>query len=166
MRTKAGQAASTAVRARTMWRVGGKLRAVATGMGAACAMAAAGAAERGNADGIVRFTGALVDLYDVTFEAPPSDSVEGATATLRFDAHGRGLPGVEVALVRPDGRPLRRSGVIRATWRDARSDRSVWLALDRTHRVGPDGGVLTVAGPAPESETGAVAPVVIRIRHP
>jgi hypothetical protein len=168
MRTKAGQAASAAVRDRTMRRVDRSLRAVAIGMGAAFAMSAAGAAERANADGIVRFTGALVDLYDVTFDAPSSGAVESPAATLRFDAHGRRLPGALVALVGLDGRPLSRdaAAAIRATWRDAHDDRHVRLALDRAHRVGPYGGVMTVAGPAPESETGAAAPVVIRIRHP
>ncbi len=169
MRTKATQAASAVVRDRTMRRVCDRLRIVAAGVGIACAMSGAGAAghANANADGIVRFTGALVDLYDVTFDAPPIEAANSAmAATLRFDAHGRRLAGAQVALVGPDGRPPAQSAGadVRATWRDARDDRSVPLVSGRAHRVGPYGGVMTVAGP--EMTTGAVAPVVIRIRHP
>ncbi|RQR42123.1 thioesterase [Burkholderia sp. Bp9142] len=167
MRTKATQAASAMVRDRTMRRVCDRLRIVATGIGIACAMSGAGAAGHANADGIVRFTGALVDLYDVTFEAPSIDAADSATAaTLRFDAHGRRLPGAQVALVGLDGRPLAQSAGadVRATWRDARDDRSVPLVSGRAHRIGPYGGVMTIAGP--DMKTGAVAPVVIKVRHP
>jgi len=157
------------MRDRSMRRVGHGLRTVAIGMGVAFAMSGAGAAEQANADGIVRFTGALVDLYDVTLEAPSVDVSDRATAvTLRFDAHGRRLPGAHVALVGLDGQPLAPAAAaeVRATWRDARDDRSMPVEPGRAHRVGPYGGVMTVAGPAPEKETGAVAPVVVRIRHP
>ncbi|UEP38452.1 thioesterase [Burkholderia ambifaria] len=167
MRTKATYAASAVMRDRTMRRRCDRLRIVAVGIGIACAMSGAGAAGHAHADGIVRFTGALVDLYDVTFDAPSIEAADTATAaTLRFDAHGRHLPGAHVALVRPDGEPLVQSAgaEIRATWRDARDDRSVPLVSGRAHRIGPHGGVMTVAGP--EMQTGAVAPVVIRIRHP
>ncbi|WP_069226704.1 thioesterase [Burkholderia diffusa] len=167
MQTKTGQAAPAAVRDRTKRRIGARLRIVATGFGIAFAMSGAGAAEQQHADGIVRFAGALVDLYDVTFDAPSVEASSSATAaTLRFDAHGRCLPGVHVALVELDGQPLSRpaGAEVRATWRDARDDRIVPLEAGRTHRVGPYGGVLTVTGP--DMETGAPAPVVIRIRHP
>ncbi|MFP3502916.1 thioesterase [Burkholderia sp. SIMBA_062] len=166
MRTKAMHAASARMRGRTMPRMR-DMRIVAAGIGIACAMSGAGAAGHANPDGIVRFTGALVDLYDVTFDAPSIEAAGSTTAaTLRFDAHGRRLPGAQVALVRPDGAPLVQSpgAEIRATWRDAGDDRSVPLVPGNAHRVGPHGGVMTVAGP--EMQTGAVAPVVIRIRHP
>ena len=89
MRTHTRQAVSAAIRDRSMRRVGNGLRIVAIGMGIAFATSGAGAAGQANADGIVRFTGALVDLYDVTLEAPPVDVSDRATAvTLRFDAHG------------------------------------------------------------------------------
>lgn len=167
MQTKTGQAAPAAVRDRTRRRIGTRLRIVATGFGIAFAMSGAGAAEQAHADGIVRFTGALVDLYDVRFDAPSIGASSSATAaTLRFDAHGRHLPGAHVTLVELDGQPLSRraEAAVRATWRDARDDRIVPLEAGRAHRVGPYGGELTVAGP--DMETGAVAPVVIRIRHP
>ncbi|WP_155773556.1 thioesterase [Burkholderia territorii] len=167
MQTKTGQTARAALHDRTKRRIGARLRIVATGFGIAFAMSGAGAAEQVHADGIVRFAGTLVDLYDVTFDAPSVDASSGATAAmLRFDAHGRRLPGAHVALVELDGRPLSRApgAEVRATWRDARDDRIVPLEAAGTHRVGPYGGVLTVAGP--DMETGAVAPVVIRIRHP
>ncbi|WP_322022550.1 thioesterase [Burkholderia sp. BCC1977] len=167
MQTKTRRAAPAVVRDRTKRRIGARLRIVATGIGIACAMSGADAAGHANADGIVRFTGALVDLYDVTFDAPSIGASSSASAaTLRFDAHGRRLPGAHVALVGLDGQPLSRSAgaEVRATWRDARDDRIVRLESGRAHRVGPYGGVMTVAGP--DMETGAVAPVVIRIRHP
>ncbi|MGU7811278.1 thioesterase [Burkholderia sp. AW49-1] len=164
MQTKTAQAA---VRDRTKRRIGARLRIVAAGFGIVFAMSGVGAAEPARADGIVRFAGALVDLYDVGFDAPSiGASRSAAAATLRFDAHGRRLPGAHVALVELDGRPLSRpaGAEVRATWRDAGGDRIVPLDSARAHRVGPYGGVLTVAGP--DMETGAVAPVVIRIRHP
>ncbi|MGU7838357.1 thioesterase [Burkholderia sp. AW33-5] len=167
MQTKTGQAAPAAVRDRTKRCIGTRLRIVATGFGIAFAMSGAAAAEQAQANGIVQFTGALVDLYDVRFDAPSIGASSSATAaTLRFDAHGRRLPGAHVALVELDGQPLSRpaEAQVRATWRDARDDRIVPLEAGRAHRVGPYGGELTVAGP--DMETGAVAPVVIRIRHP
>ncbi|CAG9241716.1 Thioesterase [Burkholderia diffusa] len=167
MQTKTGQAAPAAVRDRTKRRIGTRLRIVATGFGIVFAMSGAGAAEQVHANGIVQFTGALVDLYDVRFDAPSIGASSSATAaTLRFDAHGRRLPGAHVALVELDGQPLSRpaEAQVRATWRDARDDRIVPLEAGRAHRVGPYGGELTVAGP--DMETGAVAPVVIRIQHP
>ncbi|AOI95781.1 MULTISPECIES: hypothetical protein [Burkholderia] len=167
MQTKTGQAAPAAVRDRTKRCIDARLRSVAAGFGIAFAMSGAGAAEPVHANGIVRFSGALVDLYDVRFDAPSIGASSSATAaTLRFDAHGRRLPGAHVALVELDGQPLSRpaGAEVRATWRDARDDRIVPLDSGRAYRVGPYGGVLTVAGP--DMETGAVAPVVIRIRHP
>lgn len=174
MRNTAKRAASVsaaAMRNRTV-RCAGAVRMVAIGLGVVFAMSNAVAAGQAASDGVVRFTGALVDLYDVTFDAPSGAVVEGreaagsgAAAMLRFDAHGRRLPGAHVALVGPDGALLALdvdSGV-RATWRDAHDDRSVPLVSGRVHRVGPYGGVMTVAA---DEATGAVAPVVIRIRHP
>ncbi|QVN22414.1 thioesterase [Burkholderia pyrrocinia] len=173
MRNNAKQAASVsaAMRNRTV-RCAGAVRMMAIGLGVVLAMSNAVAAGQARSDGIVRFTGALVDLYDVTFYAPSGAVVEGrdaagngAAATLRFDAHGRRLPGAQVAWVGPDGTPFAPdagSGV-RATWRDAHAGRSVPLESGRIHRVGPYGGVMTVAA---DEATGAVAPVVIRIRHP
>ena len=55
------------------------------------------------------------------------------------------------------------AGDLTKPWRDAHDDRSVPLASGRTYRVGPYGGVMTLAA---DEETGAEAPVVIRIRHP
>ncbi|WP_175883669.1 thioesterase [Burkholderia sp. BCC0044] len=139
------------------------------------AMSNAAAAGQPTPDGVVRFTGSLVDLYDVTLDTPAGGQVDarkatdgGATATLRFDAHGRRLPGAQVALVALvglDGALLAPDGgaAVRATWRDAHAGQSVLLAPGRVHRVGPHGGVMTAAA---DEATGAVAPVVIHIRHP
>ncbi|MBN3834192.1 thioesterase [Burkholderia sp. Ac-20344] len=172
MRNDAKRAASaTAVRHRT-GRGAGAVRKMALGLGVALAMSNAMASGQSASDGIVRFTGALVDLYDVTLDARSAALVDGpevagsgAAATLRFDAHGRRLPGAQVMLVGLDGTPLAPDAAtgMRATWRDAHDERSVRLALGRVHRVGPYGGMMTVAA---DEATGAVAPVVIRIRHP
>ncbi|WP_175840342.1 thioesterase [Burkholderia contaminans] len=171
MRNDAKRAASVAMRNRTV-RCAGAVRQVAIGLGVAFAMSNAVAAGHAASDGIVRFAGALVDLYDVTLDAPSGVVVEGrevanggAAATLRFDAHGRRLPGAHVALVGPDGAPFSPdvAARVRATWRDAHDDRSVPLVSGRTYRVGPYGGVMRLAA---DEETGAEAPVVIRIRHP
>ncbi|RQS37044.1 thioesterase [Burkholderia sp. Bp8992] len=172
MRNDAKRAVSTtgAVRDRTVWSTDA-VRRIALGLGVALAMSNAAANGQAGSDGVVHFTGALVDLYDVTFDAPSGAFVEGpgmtrsAVATLRFDAHGRRLAGAHVTLAAANGTPLEPdagSGV-RATWRDARDDRSVPLVSGRAYRVGPYGGVMTVAA---DDETGAVAPVVIGIRHP
>ncbi|WP_416269667.1 thioesterase (plasmid) [Burkholderia cepacia] len=167
----AKRAASAATRNRTVRRASPVPR-IAIGLGVALAMSNAMAAGHAAPGGIVRFAGALVDLYDVTLDArsvvvAPGREVAGggAVATLRFDAHGRRLPGAHVALVGPDGAPFvpdAASGV-RATWRDAHDDRSVPLVSGHSYRVGPHGGVMTLAA---DDATGAVAPVVIRIRHP
>jgi len=154
----------------------GGVRRMVFGLGVVLAMSNAMsnaiAAGQPAADGVVRFTGSLVDLYDVTLDTPAGMQVDareatasGATATLRFDAHGRRLPGAQVRLVGPDGAPFAPDGgaAVRATWRDAHAERSVRLAPGRVHRVGPYGGVMTVAA---DEATGAVAPVVIHIRHP
>ncbi|OXI83661.1 thioesterase [Burkholderia sp. AU31652] len=171
MRNDAKRAASVAMRNRTV-RCGGAVRQIAIGLGVAFAMSNAVVAGHAASDGIVRFTGALVDLYDVTLDAPAGVVVEGreaasggAAATLRFDAHGRRLPGAQVALVGPDGAPFSPdvASRVRATWRDAHGDRSVPLVSGRTYRVGPYGGVMSLAA---DEATGAEAPVVIRIRHP
>ncbi|VWD05340.1 thioesterase [Burkholderia lata] len=171
MRNDANWAQSVVMRNRTAQRASA-VRKVAIGFGVACAMSNAVAAGHVASDGIVRFTGALVDLYDVTLDAPSGGVVEGremasggVAATLRFDAHGRRLPGAHVALVGPDGAPLSLdvASHVRATWRDAHDDLSVPLVSGRTYRVGPYGGVMLLAA---DEETGAVAPVVIRIRHP
>lgn len=171
MRNDAKRAASVAMRNRTV-RYAGAVRQVAIGLGVAFAMSNAVAAGHAASEGIVRFTGALVDLYDVTLDAPSGVAVEGrevanggAAATLRFDAHGRRLPGAHVALLGPDGAPFSPdvAARVRATWRDAHDDRSVPLASGRTYRVGPYGGVMSLAA---DEATGAEAPVVIRIRHP
>ena len=105
MRNDAKRAAAVAMRNRTV-RCAGAVRQIAIGLGVAFAMSNAVAAGHAASDGIVRFTGALVDLYDVTLDAPAGVVVEGravanggAAATLRFDAHGRRLPGAQVALV-------------------------------------------------------------------
>lgn len=177
MRNNVKRAASAAMRnrkVRTMRtvRCAGAVRMMAIGLGIVLAMSNAMAAGQATSDGVVRFTGALVDLYDVTFDAPSGAVVEGrdaagsgAVATLRFDAHGRRLPGAHVTLVGPDGAAfvLDADSGVRATWRDAHDDRSVLLVSGRVQRVGPYGGVMTVAT---DEATGAVAPVVIRIRHP
>ncbi|WP_176046052.1 thioesterase [Burkholderia sp. BCC1644] len=172
MRNDAKRAASAtdAVCDRMVWCTGAVQR-TALGLGVVLAMSNAMANGQATSDGVVHFTGALVDLYDVTFEAPSGAFVEGremtgsAAATLRFDAHGRRLPGAQVTLAAAGGTPFEPDAVagVRATWRDARDDRSVPLVSGRAHRVGPYGGVMTVAA---DGETGAVAPVVIRIRHP
>ncbi|RQR84153.1 thioesterase [Burkholderia sp. Bp9090] len=167
MQMKTTWAAPTAARDRTKRRIGVRARMAAAGFGIALAVSSAGAAGHAGAAGIVRFTGALVDRYDVTFDTPSlGASGSASAAALRFDAHGRRLPGAHLALVGPDGQPLSQpaGAAVRATWHDARDDRAVPLEAGRAHRVGPYGGVLTIAGP--DMETGAVAPVVIRIRHP
>jgi len=153
-------------------RCAGAVWKIAIGLGVAFAMSSAVAAGHAASGGDVRFTGALVDLYDVTLDAQSGVVVEareaahgGAAATLRFDAHGRRLPGAHVALVGPDGTPFAPdvASRVRATWRDAHGDRRVPLVSGRTYRVGPYGGVMMLAA---DEETGAVAPVLIRIRHP
>ncbi|CAB3747822.1 thioesterase [Burkholderia sp. MSh2] len=173
MRNRTKRTASAVARNRAArGAAAGAARMMAIGLGVALAMSNAAAGEPAAPGGVVRFAGALVDLYDVTFVTPSDAVVEGrevaaggAAATLRFDAHGRRLPGAQVTLVGVDGAPFAPdagSGV-RATWRDAHDARGVPLTSGRGHRVGPYGGVLTVAA---DEETGAVAPVVIRIRHP
>ncbi|KVK74929.1 thioesterase [Burkholderia cepacia] len=171
MRNDAKRVASAAMRNRTVRRAGA-VRTIAIGLGLACAMSSATAAGHAAPGGVVRFAGALVDLYDVSLDARPGVvaagremASDGAAATLRFDAHGRRLPGAQVALVGPDGAPFAPDAAsgVRATWRDAHDDRSVPLVSGRPYRVGPHGGVMTLAA---DDATGAVAPVVIRIRHP
>nr|WP_175776345.1 thioesterase [Burkholderia anthina] len=168
MRTNGWRSASATVGERAIRRrIAGRLRIVVAGIGVAFAMSGAVAAAPAEAGGIVRFTGALVDLYDVTLDASSVEAAGSATAVrLRFDAHGRRLPGAHVTFAGVDGRPLSRvaGAGIGATWRDEGDSRSVPLVSGRAHRVGPYGGVMTVA--ASETATGAVAPVVIRIRHP
>lgn len=100
MRNDAKRAASAATRNRTV-RGAGTVPRMAIGLGVALAMSSAMAAGHAAPGGIVRFAGALVDLYDVTLDARsgvavPGREVEsgGAVATLRFDAHGRRLPGL------------------------------------------------------------------------
>ncbi|WP_228545190.1 thioesterase [Burkholderia pseudomultivorans] len=150
-------------------RIGAALRITIVGVGVACAMSGAVAAGAVGSNGAVRFTGALVERYDVRFDASPAAIMEESgsrTATLHFDAHGRRLPGAQVALLGLDGAPLaapERSG-IRATWRDAAGGRVVSLRPDGVHRVGPSGGSLMLA--AAGRASGAPEPVVIRIRHP
>ncbi|WP_175997950.1 thioesterase [Burkholderia stabilis] len=171
MRNNTKRAASAAMGDRTMRHIG-VVRTMMIGLGIVCAMSNAMAAGQATRDGMVHFTGALVDLYDVTFDAPSGVVVDGrevaggAVATLRFDAHGRRLPGAHVVLVGPDGTPFAVNDAgsgVRATWRDAYDERTVPLVPGRVHRVGPHGGVMTVAA---DEATGAAAPVVIRIRHP
>ncbi|MBN3770970.1 thioesterase [Burkholderia sp. Se-20378] len=171
MRNDAKRATSVARRNRTV-RCADAVWRIAIGLGVAFAMSNAVAAGHAASGGVVRFAGALVDLYDVSLDARSGVVVEGreranggAAATLRFDAHGRRLPGAQVALVGPDGAPFAPDIAlrVRATWRDAHDDRSVPLVSGRTYRVGPYGGVMMLAA---DEETGAVAPVVIRIRHP
>ncbi|WP_423369109.1 thioesterase [Burkholderia sp. LMG 32019] len=171
MRDDAKRAASAAMRNRTVRRAGA-VRRMAIGLGVAFAMSNAVAAGHAGPGGVVRFSGALVDLCDVTLDARPGVVVEGlevanggAAATLRFDAHGRHLPGAHVALVGPDGAPLAPDAAsgVRATWRDAHDDRSVPLVSGRPYRVGPHGGMMMLAA---DDATGAAAPVVIHIRHP
>lgn len=171
MRNDANRAQSAVVRNRTA-QCAGAVRKVAIGLGVAFAMSNAVAGGHAASGGDVRFTGALVDLYDVTLDAPSAIVVDGrerasggAAAMLRFDAHGRRLPGAHVALVGPDGAPFAPevASRVRATWRDAHDDRSIPLVSGRTYRVGPYGGVMSLAA---DAETGAEAPVVIRIRHP
>ncbi|UTV58146.1 thioesterase [Burkholderia arboris] len=173
MRNKAKRAAPVTadVRERAR-RCADAVWTAAFGLGAVLAMPNAMAAGPATLDGVVRFTGALVDRYDVTLDAPsvarrdaPEGAGSNATATLRFDAHGRRLPGAQVTLVGADGVPFApdAGAGMQATWRDARDGRSVPLASGRAHRVGPHGGVMTVAA---DEATGAVAPVVINIRHP
>ncbi|MGS0891796.1 thioesterase [Burkholderia stagnalis] len=167
MRSNAERATSVTVRNRPA-RWAAVARMMAIGLGVGFAMSDAAAAGQAAAGGIVRFTGALVDRYDVTFDAPSGAIVEGreaagsGVATLRFDAHGRRLPGAHVAWIGLGGTSDADAGV-RATWRDARDDRSVPLVSGRAYRIGPYGGVMTVAA---DEATGAAAPVVISIRHP
>ena len=76
MRNDAKRAAAVAMRNRTV-RCAGAVRQIAIGLGVAFAMSNAVAAGHAASDGIVRFTGALVDLYDVTLDAPAGVVVEG-----------------------------------------------------------------------------------------
>ncbi|EGD04356.1 hypothetical protein B1M_11880, partial [Burkholderia sp. TJI49] len=59
-------------------RIGAALRMTMAGVGVACAMSGAVAAGAVGSNGVVRFTGALVERYDVRFEASPAAIMEGA----------------------------------------------------------------------------------------
>ncbi|KWK47950.1 hypothetical protein WT81_05530 [Burkholderia stagnalis] len=150
-----------------------KATAIARATGAACiacmAFGASGAwaAERHAAGGVVRFSGALVDRYDVTLVAPSGavrHDARGASADVTFDAHDRQLPGARVVLADAHGTPLsvQPGADIRATWRDAAGERHELPRPDGAYRVGPYGGTMTVAA----SEADAAGPVVMKILHP
>lgn len=66
-------------------------------LGAVLTIANAAAAPATAPGGIVRFTGALVDRYDVTLDRAPVATVDRqrTAATLRVDAQGRRLPGAQ-----------------------------------------------------------------------
>ncbi|RQS16255.1 hypothetical protein DIE07_01855 [Burkholderia sp. Bp9002] len=151
-----------------------KATAVARATGAACmacmAFGASGAwaAERHAAGGLVRFSGALVDRYDVTLVAPSGtvrhDAGGGASADVTFDAHDRRLPGARIVLADRHGVPLsvQQGAEVRATWRDALSQRHEPPQPDGAYRVGPHGGTMTVAA----SDADAAGPIVMKILHP
>ncbi len=157
---------------RTTWRR--KATAIARATGAMCvacmAFGASGAwaAEPHAAGGLVRFSGALVDRYDVTLVAPSGtvhhDAGGGASADVTFDAHDRRLPGARVVLADAHGAPLRMQpgAEVRATWRDAASQRDERPRPDGAYRVGPYGGTMTVAA----SDADAAGPIVMKILHP
>lgn len=151
---------------------------IAFGASGACA------AERHASGGLVRFSGAIVEQYDVTLAVPSVEVRHGVTAgdacrvlagvtagdacrasaAVTFDAHGRRLPGASVVLADVNGAPLRplaESGV-RASWRDAGSGQLTPPRPDGTYRVGPHGGTMTVAA----ADAEMADPVVMKILHP
>ncbi|MBU9586273.1 hypothetical protein L0Z42_20910 [Burkholderia multivorans] len=136
-------------------------------LGAVLTIANAAAAPATTPGGIVRFTGALVDRYDVTLDRAPVATVDRqrTAATLRVDAQGRRLPGAQLTLIGADGAPLgepARSRV-QAVWREAGGSRA--MPVERgMQRVGPHGGTLTIA--VPDDAGSAPVPVIVRIAHP
>ncbi|RAA61965.1 hypothetical protein DN479_19100, partial [Burkholderia multivorans] len=70
-------------------------------LGTVLTIANAAAAPATASSGIVRFTGALVDRYDVTLDRAPVATVDRqrTAATLRVDALGRRLPGAHLTLI-------------------------------------------------------------------
>ncbi|MGZ2748448.1 hypothetical protein [Burkholderia stagnalis] len=160
---------------RTTWQRKATAIAHATGVVCIACMAfgasgasGASAAERHAAGGLVRFSGALVDRYDVTLVAPSGavrrDAGGGASADVTFDAHDRRLPGAQVVLADAHGVPLsvQPGAAVRATWRDAVGQRHELRRPDGAYRVGPYGGTMTVAA----SDADAAGPIVMKILHP
>ncbi|MEB2509250.1 hypothetical protein SB379_10900 [Burkholderia multivorans] len=130
-------------------------------------IANAAAAPAAASSGIVRFTGALVDRYDVTLDRVPVATVDRqrTAATLRVDALGRRLPGAQLTLIGANGAPLAVSARsrVQAVWREAGGSRAVPVERGM-QRVGPHGGTLTLAV-RDDAGSGPV-PVIVRIAHP
>ncbi|MCO8610517.1 hypothetical protein KGP95_08250 [Burkholderia multivorans] len=136
-------------------------------LGTVLTIANAAAAPAAASSGIVRFTGALVDRYDVTLDRAPVARVDRqrTAATLRVDAQGRRLPGAQLTLIGANGAPLAESAGsrVQAVWREAGGSRAVPVERGM-QRVGPHGGTLTLAVP---DDAGSVpVPVIVRIAHP
>nr|WP_249200129.1 hypothetical protein [Burkholderia multivorans] len=136
-------------------------------MGTVLTIANAAAAPAAASSGIVRFTGALVDRYDVTLDRVPVATVDRqrTAATLRVDALGRRLPGAQLTLIGANGAPLAVSARsrVQAVWREAGGSRAVPVERGM-QRVGPHGGTLTLAV-RDDAGSGPV-PVIVRIAHP
>ncbi|HEF4728415.1 hypothetical protein KDW57_27800 [Burkholderia multivorans] len=136
-------------------------------LGTVLTIANAAAAPAAASSGIVRFTGALVDRYDVTLDRVPVATVDRqrTAATLRVDALGRRLPGAQLTLIGANGAPLAVSARsrVQAVWREAGGSRAVPVERGM-QRVGPHGGTLTLAV-RDDAGSGPV-PVIVRIAHP
>ncbi|MBU9629710.1 hypothetical protein KTE60_10490 [Burkholderia multivorans] len=142
-------------------------QAACAALGTVLTIANAAAAPAAASSGVVRFTGALVDRYDVTLDRAPVATVDRqrTAATLRVDALGRRLPGAQLTLIGADGAPLAEPARsrVQAVWREAGRSRAVPVERG-TQRVGPHGGTLTIA--VPDDAGSAPVPVIVRIAHP
>jgi hypothetical protein len=148
------------------------LRAALAGACVVFGLSGVCAAEQPASGGLVRFSGAMVAQYDVTLAGPPVEMREvGLTRGVRetstvvtFDAHDRPLPGARIVLADGNGVSLAQhvEPAVRATWRDAASQRVVPPRPDGAYRVGPYGGAMTIAAP----DADAAGPIVMKIFHP
>ncbi|MBU9124237.1 hypothetical protein KTD08_03405 [Burkholderia multivorans] len=164
MRTNGKRHARAATGRLTMCGGASVWQAAFAALGTVLTIANAAAAPATASSGIVRFTGALVDRYDVTLDRAPVDRQRTA-ATLRVDALGRRLPGAQLTLIGADGAPLAEPARsrVQAVWREAGGSRAAPVERG-TQRVGPHGGTLTIAVP---DDAGSVpVPVIVRIAHP
>ncbi|PRE09796.1 hypothetical protein [Burkholderia multivorans] len=167
MRTNGKRHARAARRRLTSCGGASVWQAAFAALGTVLTIANAAAAPAAASSGIVRFTGALVDRYDVTLDRAPVATVDRqrTAATLRVDAQGRRLPGTQLTLIGADGAPLAESARsrVQAVWREAGGSRAVPVERGM-QRVGPHGGTLTLA--VSDDAGGMPTPVIVRIAHP
>ncbi|MBU9464043.1 hypothetical protein LGM75_00780 [Burkholderia multivorans] len=167
MRTNGKRHARAATGRLTMCGDASVWQAAFAALGTVLTIANAAAAPAAASSGIVRFTGALVDRYDVTLDRAPVATVDRqrTAATLRVDALGRRLPGAQLTLIGANGAPLAVSARsrVQAVWREAGGSRAVPVERGM-QRVGPHGGTLTLA--VSDDAGGVPTPVIVRIAHP